>query len=194
MIMCRPMRLGFLTVAMVVVTTYSIGSQSNAAIMELDPEAPTKRIVKRFTQDADRIWSDVVVDGDCPVNHREVRASVDGVLIRSRIRPLSLGHGGDAQMVRRMREAIDGLIYLGVSVGCLVREVGKPIFDIDVRLGIEYMGMRAMKHPFSDLVLRALLEKNYGAFGVGDKEYILEVVEDSVEDAVTVYIAAHMDP
>lgn len=193
----RSINIALVAAVMMTGATYSLESQSSAALPALDPDSGTKRVVKRFTQDVDEMWSDVSVDDDCPVSHGEVRASVDGVLIRSRIRPLSLERGGDAQILRRARQASEGLIYLDVDVDCLVREVGNPIFDIDVHLGIEHLGIPGVEdvgnHPFDSLFLRALLDENYGAFGVGDGEYILEAIEESVEDAVTVFILAHME-
>lgn len=193
MIKYRSIRVAILTVVMTAGATYPIVSQSTTALPELDQDSQTEHIVRRFTQDADQIWSNVAVGDDCPVSGGEVWASVEGVLIRSRIRPLSLERGGDAQMVRRARHAREGHIYLDVAVWCLVREVGNPIFDIDVHLGIEYLGIHDWGHPFSNLFLQALLREDYGAFGVGDGEYILEAIEESVEDAVTVFILAHME-
>ena len=92
-----------------------------------------------------------------------------------------------------MRRITEWLVYLNVDVQCLDRKVGNPIFDIDVHFAINYLGFVDAKHPFDRFWLNALIDQNFGAFGVGDKEYILEAVEDSVEDAVTVFISAHMD-
>lgn len=187
--MCTSIKIAILAVVIVAVAPSSMEPQS-PALPEVDPFSLLKDLVTRFTENADEIWTSVTVDKDCPVSLRDAKDSIDGVLIRSRIRPLSLDPDGYVEYIRLVA---DGLVYLNVDVGCLDREVGNPIFDIDVHFGINYLGFVAGNHPFDRPYLYALIDENFGAFGVGDRDYILDTVEESVEDAVTVFIAAHMD-
>lgn len=181
----RRAKIAILTVTIAVAVACSVASQSRA-LTDSDEFALLKDFVTRFTHNADEIWTSVAMDVDCPISLWRVRDSVDGVLIRSRIRPLSLE---PREYLQRFAETA---VYLNVDVGCLDRDVGNPIFDIDVHFGIIYVGLNTRHHPFDLPFLSALINENFGAFGIGDEEYILEAVEESVEDAVTVFVSAHM--
>lgn len=116
----------------------------------------------------DRLFHVAGLIWDCPVTREAVDTLVKGELIRSRLhKPTDDRHGF-------------GVLYLSVDVSCIEREAGNPVFRIDV--DFEYLEEGGVFWK---------LDWNYGTYGVGAAEYILDVVEDRVEMAITDFIRAH---
>ena len=107
---------------------------------------------------------------DCPVTREAVDTLVTGELIRSR---LYRSHDDRTEY---------GMIFLSVDLSCLQRDGGNPIFRLDVYF--EYVE--------KDRAIFWQLGRNYGTYGIGGEDYILDVVDDSVELAITDFIRAHM--
>ena len=106
---------------------------------------------------------------DCPITEDEVKGIVEGVLIRSRVKPL----GGDA--------IFSATLFLYINIKCIKLESNNPIFDIQADFG-QYKTMPAT------LYLGAL-----GYTGIGDKDYLTLEVKNAVERAMTAYIKANFD-
>lgn len=106
---------------------------------------------------------------DCPMTSDEVAEIVDGVFIRSRIKPL--------------RDEIfsEGSLYLNVTVSCLTSDSSIHIFDSNVIFGVY--------NPQPPI----LYEYQYGKYGTGDASFIRSSMQTSVENAVTDYIRVNFD-
>ena len=117
------------------------------------------------------------VDTDCPVEDDDIDNIIEGELTRSRIKPL--------HWTLRTHDS-ESLIVFDVDLFCLDREDLNPIFNVDVYFALYIF----YDDRFSGSVL---IDWGFGAFGVGGRDYILQSVEDSVEDAITAYIRANFD-
>lgn len=129
------------------------------------------------TVDPNEAYYGSFVDSDCPVEDEDIVDIIEGELTRSRIRPLYW----------TLRPSnIETLIVFDVDVLCLDREDLNPIFNVDVYFAL---------YIFYDerLAGSMLIDWGFGAFGVGGRDYILQSVEDSVEEAITAYIRANFD-
>jgi len=109
----------------------------------------------------------VEVDEDCRTSEKTATSITKGVLVRSRIKPL----GGDSWLEKDL--------FLNVSVNCLKLENNNPVFNIDVRFGIADMAVR--------------FANNFGYMGIGDKDFIEDALQGSVEKAITAYLEANFD-
>ena len=111
----------------------------------------------------------VFIAPKCGVTTAEIREIVDGILIRSRLRP------GD------YLTGTDGLGFV-VKVDCLNPIEHSASVQIDIYFVRNILG-------------RILLEAYpaYGSFGVADSEEVNKSIRDGVEDLVTDYLQANFD-
>ena len=136
----------------------------------LNAEAPSEYLEAiRSRSFADGLYHQVYVDADCPVDKEDVDNQVTSELVRSRLSPTELRH----LSVR--------VLTLHANVFCMARESGWPsVFDIEV-----YFSYRDENH------VEWMLFWQYGAFGIGDSDFIMDSIEDGVEEAITDFIRAH---
>lgn len=116
----------------------------------------------------------VFTGSDCPFSNEDVERLVDGVWVRSRLR------SSDSYLFE---------LHLQITVLCLDRGEANPIFNHDVFF------VPARPDTFNEFLTttRYVLDYNFGTFGVGPSEYILQSVKESVEEAVTEYLRANFD-
>jgi hypothetical protein len=120
------------------------------------------------SSDSESLRYVVVVNPDCPVSEAELRSTIDGLLIRSRLRP------GDFRQ---------NPYFLGFYVGieCMHHEGRLFVYSIDTSF---------IRLAWS----RFLLETpTYGTLGLGSKVEISNDVRSSVERLVTDYLQANFD-
>lgn len=124
------------------------------------------RALKSKTPNELTYW--IGVNDICPFEKESVESIVEGVFIRSRVKPIK-------------NVLSEGSIYLDITVDCLDRGELNPIFKIDISF--------ARWRPFPAVKF----QKGYGNFGVGDRDFILQTVQRGVENAVTDHIKANFD-
>ena len=98
----------------------------------------------------------------------EIKSAIEGVLIRSRVKPI---------------ESPGGKLYLSVTVDCSsAKNTSFRAFTVDVYFG------RYDEKP------AIFYEPGFGGVGFGGgSEYLVDAVKKSVESAMTAYISAHLD-
>lgn len=111
----------------------------------------------------------VSVGKDCPLARDDLTQLVDGIFIRSRIKPLS------------NRLFVANSIYLNVAVHCYKIDPDYSAFSIDVKFG--------RNEPYPPV----LFDFPFGVVGTGGKEYLLNAVKVQVELAITEYLKANFD-
>ena len=120
---------------------------------------------------------------DCPFTANDAESLIDSVLIRSRIRPT------DFQIQQHLEHTNGVILQLKTVVQCLDPDARNHIFAIDVYFAITLVDFT----PGDNLFLPILLDKNFGTFGIGGRDYILETIKSAIERAATIYIRAHME-
>ena len=105
------------------------------------------------------------VAGSCALNKAELDKVVEGVFIRSRIKPA---------------DSFGGPLYLYIRINCLP---SFRAFAVTINFG------RFLPHP------PILYDRTYGTVGTSDNDpnFILNVTKSFVEDAITDYISANFD-
>jgi hypothetical protein len=108
----------------------------------------------------------------CPISRESVEKAVEGVFIRSRIKPLNATTTG----------FITGEVHLDISVTCLEKKEGRRYQEYIARIAFG----RAQPEPsiLYDYMPWSVLGRN-------DGEGIRDEVKDSVENAITVFIKAN---
>jgi hypothetical protein len=110
------------------------------------------------------------VSSTCPISEKEMQEMVEGVFIRSRIRPLDKWTAGE--------------VMLHIDLQC--------IGDSDFQSYIVNVELEKPSVTADGTVLTTSLAGNpYGAFGRGDASSIKNEIKDSVERALTDYIKAN---
>jgi len=109
------------------------------------------------------------VGSDCEITKDEAISLVDGVLIRSRIKPLAQSFGGEASL------------YLNIRLECLLMESRNPIFQININF--------ARWTPYPPI----LYDHIYGTMGYGSKEYVSQNLKEYIENAITDFIKVNFD-
>ena len=112
----------------------------------------------------------VEVGKNCPVTQKEVENLVEGVFIRSRIKPLKEGVFDS------------GVIYLDVGLVCN----GVSSNHIDSYVSKILFG-RIVPTP------AVWFQGEFGTVGRGSKDFMVGAVKGSVEAAITEYIKANFD-
>jgi hypothetical protein len=105
----------------------------------------------------------------CPLNDADLENIVEGVFVRSRIKPLS-GPG-----------FLTAPVYFDLGVSCVTLENANPVFNIQVHFS-RYRPHPAIKYDF-----------DFGTTGIGGKDFIKQSVKECVENAVTEFIKANFD-
>jgi len=111
------------------------------------------------------------LEKECPLSKVEIQEIVEGVFIRSRIKPL--------------KEAISepGRIYLDLSVQCFKRMGNEEVLVYKINLFFSRWNPKpAVK-----------FDSSFGGYGIIKKPRLLAVIKESVEEAITVYIKANFD-
>lgn len=109
------------------------------------------------------------VDDECLITESDAASVIEGVMVRSRIRPL-------------MNEIFeDDILYLSIMLACLSTEDNNPAYTLDMYFG------RYMPEP------PVLYDRDYGSLGIGDADYLLESLKEGVEEAITDYIKVNFD-
>ena len=108
----------------------------------------------------------LVVDEQCPITHSEGQEIINGVFIRSRIKPLP--------------QSLKG-IYLSVNLFCLEP---KSIFHT-YKLGVAFA--RALPLP------AVLFDFSFDSFGVKKKNGMEQSLKNQTEEAITTFIKANFD-
>ena len=110
---------------------------------------------------------------DCPVTLEELTGIVQGLLIRSRIKPLTKWVSGD--------------IALYVTVDCVGSGEESWVFDLNVMLA------RFEQSKSSDAVISFRHEDQFGSYGTGGKELISSRVTEATDKAIIKYLGANFD-
>ena len=111
----------------------------------------------------------VNVSKACPFSKEKAQTVVDGVLIRSRIKPL------------REDIFVNNRVYLNMTISCLTLKSDNPVFDIEVNF--------ARIEPLPSIIF----DQHFGTSGIGGPDYILQAFKEGVESAVTEYIKSNFD-
>jgi hypothetical protein len=109
------------------------------------------------------------VSKNCPFNLEKAQTVVDGVLIRSRIKPL------------REDIYVDNRVYLNMTISCIILKSNNPVFDIDVNFA------RIRPNP------AIIYDWHFGTSGIGGSDYILQAFKESIELAITEHIKVNFD-
>jgi len=111
----------------------------------------------------------LLVHPDCPVTEEEGESILEGVLVRSRIKPL-------------VRPAwVSRPLYLSVSLECIKPKNNNPVFQIIARFGDVSGEIPIFYFP------------DYGFFGIGPKDSMKTAFQGRVEAAITDYLKANFD-
>ena len=134
-------------------------------------------MIYEVTVDPEKIYYRSSTGVACPFEYNEVDDIIEGELIRSRIKPI--------YWTNRLEES-EAILVLDVQANCLERDNLNPVFDVDVYFAL---------YRFVDGLYSGsfLADWEFGSFGIGDHDYILQSVEDAVEDAITAYVKANFD-
>ena len=112
---------------------------------------------------------------DCPFADDQLDAIIERKLTTSRLQP------------KRWATWIgvyDELLVLAIHVGCLGRQTGNPVFDLDVHFAVYFQ-------TAGQFAGASLVDWQFGSFGIGGRDYILRAVDDAVEDAISAYVQAN---
>ncbi|PTO84334.1 hypothetical protein CWN98_17230 [Vibrio splendidus] len=105
----------------------------------------------------------------CPFTKDSLHKIVDGVLIRSRLKPL------------KEDIFVHNRIYLNLIVNCVPLKSGNPVFSIRTNF--------ARFQPFPAIII----DNEFGTTGIGPEDFIKQAFKESVENAVTAHIKANFD-
>ena len=139
--------------------------------VDLDLDWWLMKAITETTQNPDTILVSQFISDDCPLDAKDAKSSIDGVIIRSIIMPI------DFQFQQYLEHVNEGLLQLKIIVQCLPRDPGNPIFVIDVYFAI----VLADFTPGDGLFLKIFLDRNFGTFGLGGEDYILATLKEAVE-------------
>jgi hypothetical protein len=109
----------------------------------------------------------IYVSEECSFTEERVKSIVEGVFIRSRIKPID--NFGDKP------------IHLEIAVECLPLEGTNPIYSFSVFFS-RYNPRPSIYYAY-----------NFGTFGIGEIDDALQSIKGSVEEAITAYIKANFD-
>jgi len=133
------------------------------AIAEIDSISQLKSEIK--VNNPDKLLYSISAYQDCPVTEDEISKITHGVLVRSRLRP----------------EKIEGKgapLYLNITLRCTKPSNGLYVYSSDVYFA------RWEAAPL-------LIQPNFGTVGDAKKQTIKNMLKESIENAVTVYIASN---
>lgn len=107
-------------------------------------------------------------DEDCPIKLDETIETVEGVLVRGRVKPVSLG--------------TDHKLFLDATIYCLKPAKANPVYVISVNFS-----------SITEQGVPIAYDFDFGTIGMGKKENLEAKLRDLVEDAITVYLRANFD-
>lgn len=110
----------------------------------------------------------ISTSSDCPVTKQEISEDVEGVLIRSRIKPIAYAFENNR-------------LYLNIVVDCMKLESNNPMYVVEAGFG-KYNPKPAI-----------MFDKSYGSYGIGPKKNIINTYKRMTEDAVTDYIKSNFN-
>jgi hypothetical protein len=126
--------------------------------------------LKKENPDVLPLW--VFVTKGCPFDSATLRSDVEGVLIRSRIKPIGwLDEGGNN-------------FHLSVSLSCHPMSNSNPLFSLDVGVSGEVVFNGETAYYTS---------RDNGTFGMADSDSIRFEVKRRVEAWITDYLKANFD-
>ncbi len=105
----------------------------------------------------------------CPVTTTDVEEIIEGVFIRSRVKPLKL------------TEFEPENIYLEVSLSCFEQNENHFVYDFSIHFS------RALPYP------SVKFNWDFGYLGIGNDTAITIAIKGRVEDAITEYIKVNFD-
>ena len=108
------------------------------------------------------------VDSDCPMTKAEAVSILEGVFVRSRIKPVR-------------EDWFTKSVYLSVGLECVLVKNQNPVFKISVEFGY-YSG-----------VIPVFYGARYGFFGIASKEMMSTSFQKCIENAITDYLRANFD-
>ena len=108
-------------------------------------------------------------DAECPGDANDVTETIEGVFVRSRIKPL--------------RDDIFDVntTYLNIIVSCLRLDDNNPVFSVDISFG------RYSPSP------PILYDRDYGSTGIGGEDFLFETIKEDIEGAITAFIKVNFD-
>lgn len=111
----------------------------------------------------------IEMNDSCPFEKEELNKITEGVLIRSRIKPL------------KEDIFVKGRIYLSLSLSCIRLDNGSQVFTI----GAEFA--RWLPHP------PIVFDSGFGYTGIGPKSFISQNFKGSTERAITAFIKSNFN-
>ena len=112
-------------------------------------------------------------EGKCSISYKELHATVNGVLVRSRIKPLLAWTSNEVSLL--------------VHLNCFSGTGKTQIYVAKIQLS------RFSVHESGVNLVTTSLEDSFGFFGNDTKDGILSSVREGVEGAITVYLKANFD-
>ena len=110
-------------------------------------------------------------DGDCPITKNEMKEIISGVLIRSRVKPLT----GDEWSIHSL--------YFEVILNCFKK---KPNEQLQIYALNAHFGNFSLNPP-------VWYQWPYRSFGRDEKEGLKSVIKSRAEEAITDFIKANFD-
>jgi hypothetical protein len=103
------------------------------------------------------------------VSEEKAVSIVEGVLVRSRIKPLSLG------------EWYKRKVYLSVNLACMKLEGNNPVYDLDMMFA-NFSTQFPIKYVYP-----------FGSLGIGPAASMERAIKAGVEQAVAAHLKANFD-
>ena len=142
----------------------------------------TKTELTLRKENPDQLYVSYDQYGDCPFSEQSIVSMIDGLLVRSRLKPIS---------EKEWRNSDSTWFHLKVVVGCDDDNKAPYIFDVSTRFCEEV----TLQKPGERI--RVFMEhiQGYGAWGTfnPDTDYLRNAIRESVEDALTDYLKANFD-
>ncbi len=135
-----------------------------SAIAEVPEWLPT--VIEKDSPDELAVF--VYSDENCPTTLEETTEIVQGVLVRSRVKPVGLDADKD--------------LFLDVTMYCLKPAKTNPVFVFSVNFSSITEDGVPIAYDF-----------DFGTIGMGKKENVETTLRSLVEDAITVYLRANFD-
>ena len=117
----------------------------------------------------------VFVRDSCPFETNDVEKVVEGVFVRSRVKPL-------------FQRIHDGDLFLNVVVHCA--DAPTPHYLVDIQFGLR---QPVCLTPFLPPGTSIYFRPNYGSFGEHDRQSILDAIKHNAEQAIADFLKANFD-
>lgn len=133
-----------------------------------DDPAWLAQVVKQ--DDPNELAYFVIVEDDCPVSKKKVATIIEGVFVRSRVKPL----GGPGHWFQKN-------VYLSAKLNCVPLSNNNPVYDLSL-----YFGNYSTDIPI-------LYNFDFGSTGIGGRDFIEQAIKENVEGAITAYLKVNFD-